>query len=926
MRRSRPYRGGPAAGAAGFAVAVFVWTLLLGAVMRPPAAAATDYRWNNPAGGTWGQAANWLPAGVPATAADSAYVPMEDAAFNIDLDLSPALRGCLLENPQAVVRLRGRMLASYGAFVNHGELLAEAGFPSSLWGDLTVAPSGSVRVQGGTTLTMYGTNWRNDGVIRVHEGGPESAYLRPATHLTLLGGGSLVLQDSTRAVVENPWGYWLTNAAGHTIRGAGTLAAPLVNHGLVEADRDGEWLLLATASKSNDGVLRAAGGGWLRIHGISLTNTDGIIEALGGPVQIDGATVAGGTFGSDGGRAVTTLGAVTLVDVGNTGRLEIGAGSTTTISGSSLLNEGVVALPGPGAGTATLRLGGHVTAGGGGLIALGDSTRAVVDSPWGYWLINATGHTIRGAGRISTPMVNHGLVEADQAGAWLLLSTAPKSNDGMLRATAGGRLRLEGFALTNAYGLVQADGATVLIKDATIGGGMLGCENGGAIELQGTAILSAVHNTGRLEAAAGAVAQLTGATMVNEGMVVVGERPGLTARIRMADHVIVSGGGEVLLADAARAAIESPWGYWLGNGADHVIRGAGVVSTPLNNLGVVRADLPGQALRLTIATKANQGLFEAAEGGILRCEIPPTNYVAGLRRLDGGRWRAGAGSALELWGCPIDSCAADIELDGDGSRLCRDAAGADALAELVRIARAGSLTIRGGRELTPADGFVNAGRIVIGQGSVLRTRPSGFTQEAGGTLRVEIGGAQPGQCGVLEAAGHAELAGRLEAVLVDGFWPALDDTFLVMTFASRSGAFCPSLPINLGAGLFLLSEWRPQSLVLRVVGPTGVDERPEARAPAQLRLAAVGARGGAPVLRLELPRDAQVEISLFDLAGRRLATLARSHHAAGWHDFVWTGRDAAGRHLASGVLLARARVAFADGATSTLAAKVVLVR
>ena len=52
MRGSRPYRGGPAAGAAVFAVAVLVWTLSLSfsAVMRPPAAAAADYRWNNPAG------------------------------------------------------------------------------------------------------------------------------------------------------------------------------------------------------------------------------------------------------------------------------------------------------------------------------------------------------------------------------------------------------------------------------------------------------------------------------------------------------------------------------------------------------------------------------------------------------------------------------------------------------------------------------------------------------------------------------------------------------------------------------------------------------------------------------------------------------------------------------------------------------------
>jgi flagellar hook assembly protein FlgD len=57
---------------------------------------------------------------------------------------------------------------------------------------------------------------------------------------------------------------------------------------------------------------------------------------------------------------------------------------------------------------------------------------------------------------------------------------------------------------------------------------------------------------------------------------------------------------------------------------------------------------------------------------------------------------------------------------------------------------------------------------------------------------------------------------------------------------------------------------------------------------------------------LELGASAQVEVSVFDAAGRRVRVLARGHHAAGRHALAWDGRDERGTRARAGVYFVRA--------------------
>jgi hypothetical protein len=57
-------------------------------------------------------------------------------------------------------------------------------------------------------------------------------------------------------------------------------------------------------------------------------------------------------------------------------------------------------------------------------------------------------------------------------------------------------------------------------------------------------------------------------------------------------------------------------------------------------------------------------------------------------------------------------------------------------------------------------------------------------------------------------------------------------------------------------------------------------------------------------IRFDLPEPAShLSLSIYDVAGRRVATLAEGPHAAGFHRVIWSGEDDAGRPVASGVYL-----------------------
>ena len=81
------------------------------------------------------------------------------------------------------------------------------------------------------------------------------------------------------------------------------------------------------------------------------------------------------------------------------------------------------------------------------------------------------------------------------------------------------------------------------------------------------------------------------------------------------------------------------------------------------------------------------------------------------------------------------------------------------------------------------------------------------------------------------------------------------------------------------------------------------------------------------VIRYELPVDAVVAVAIYDLVGRRVATVDAGHRNAGTHTARWDGTDRQGRPAASGVYLYELTTTAAEGSARTgEARKMVLLR
>ncbi len=85
--------------------------------------------------------------------------------------------------------------------------------------------------------------------------------------------------------------------------------------------------------------------------------------------------------------------------------------------------------------------------------------------------------------------------------------------------------------------------------------------------------------------------------------------------------------------------------------------------------------------------------------------------------------------------------------------------------------------------------ITNNGTITIGAGDTVSASGT-FTQTTSGTLDIQLGGPPAsGLYGSLSSAGAATLAGTLEATLVNGYSPSVNDGFQAVTYPGVTGAF-----------------------------------------------------------------------------------------------------------------------------------------
>jgi hypothetical protein len=258
-----------------------------------------------------------------------------------------------------------------GAVVVGGELRGSGGLALPQGGTLTdVTTSGTVQLDNGQSVIVTGS-LTNNGTWAVNTTGtPTDLHFNGAA--TLAGTGSIVMNNAlflnNRILTDSTV---LTQAAAHTIRGAGQLLAGsggMINHGTVIADQPRGLIVEPSAlGFTNTGRLQANGGP-LSLAAGTFTNTDGIIEALDeSAVEVrSDATVVGGTLQSSGSGVVLPQGG-TLTNVTTNGAVRQDNGQSIVITGS-LTNNGTWAVNTSGSATDLHFNGGATLAGTGSIV------------------------------------------------------------------------------------------------------------------------------------------------------------------------------------------------------------------------------------------------------------------------------------------------------------------------------------------------------------------------------------------------------------------------------------------------------------------------------------------------------------------------------------------------------------------------------
>jgi M6 family metalloprotease-like protein len=194
--------------------------------------------------------------------------------------------------------------------------------------------------------------------------------------------------------------------------------------------------------------------------------------------------------------------------------------------------------------------------------------------------------------------------------------------------------------------------------------------------------------------------------------------------------------------------------------------------------------------------------------------------------------------------------------------------------------------------------------------------------EAGGVVGAQFWAGDPAPA--LAVADPDTLASGTTTITIRGsaFQPGLEVGLVRDASAVVEASRVDWIDYDLVQAEFDASEIRPGSFDLIVENPDGqtavrldgvfragepVDNPRSVSDPSRFVLRQNVPNPFNPVttIRFEIPREAAVQLAVFDVRGRRVTTLHQGPIQAGYHDATWEGRDDQGRAVASGMYVVR---------------------
>ena len=338
-----------------------------------------------------------------------------------------------------------------GAFDTHGTglILAETSSVEA------ITNNGLLRIDPADTLTVYGPTLTNNGNVELGTGTGSTTTMWIANDVALTGAGEIFMRDSVATIASSD-GFTFTIDTDQFIHGRGIISAAVTNYGAIRSEYAASQLLrLNTNDMTNHAIISTSNGARIEIEGITLLNTDGILLADTGEINLElGAEIVGGML--DTGSTGLILAETSSVEaITNNGHLRIDPGDTLTVYGPTFTNNGNVEL-GTGTGsTTTMWIANDVALTGAGEIFMRDGVATIASSS-GFTVTNDAGHFIHGRGKIDAAISNIGTIEADQTAALAINPIKPGViNSGTIAVTGSGGLVINNSSLFGNTGQVS---------------------------------------------------------------------------------------------------------------------------------------------------------------------------------------------------------------------------------------------------------------------------------------------------------------------------------------------------------------------------------------------------------------------------------------------------------------------------------------
>lgn len=527
------------------------------------------------------------------------------------------------------------------------------------------------------------------------------------------------------------------------------------------------------ADTSGPGFVRVSGG-TLSVS-LGLTANADKLALSSGTIGGTGSLVVDGEFNWSGG----TMTAAGTTTVSNSGTLNVNGTAAKTLSGSrQLINHGTGAWT--GTGTWFMNSSSSFTNGATGVFEFQNSAS--------YTLSTLPAATITNAGTIRKTTL---------AGTTNVGSNISLDNSGTLESQTG-TISIQGGGTSTGL-FACSSGATIQIDAGTYNFGMGADTNGpGFVQISG----------GTLSVGAGITAEadtfgITSGTLSGVGNLEVrGELNWAGGTMSGSGTTTVADTGELNMNGASSKTLSSSrhlvnngmgtWtgtGTWFLNSSSQFTTGATGVFDIQNNASISLSTTPNAAI-------SNQGMFLKSAGGSttsIVSNVPFTN--SGTLEVQSGTISFGSftqtAGVTVLNGGSISS-GATLNMNG-GS-----------------VSGSGSVSANVSNAATFDPGF-SPGTIAI---------TGTYMQTAVGSFEVEIGGFTAGtDFDRVTSTGAASLNGTLNISLINGFEPMEGDTFVIMTFSSRTGNFSMVNGTDAGNGLEFQVNTGPTSVTLEVIQP-----------------------------------------------------------------------------------------------------------